>query len=71
MSLYYPHAGPINEISFDPHAPSKLITMSYDNSVRRLDVVAGAFERVAAYAPDADGGYRGVMKALRDAAAAR
>ena len=56
VSLYYPHAGPINEISFDPHDPSKLITMSYDNSVRRLDVGAGAFERVAAYAPDADGG---------------
>eukprot|EP00937_MAST-01D_sp_MAST-1D-sp2_P001741 g1741.t1 len=53
VSLYEPHRSCLNEISFDPQDPSKLYTIAYDNTVRRMDVAKEQFVEVFRYAPRA------------------
>lgn len=43
---FRPHTGPVPRLKFDPVDSNKLISTSYDGTVRRMDVEKGAFEQV-------------------------
>lgn len=43
---FKPHSGAVARLKFDPMDSNKLISTSYDGTVRRLDVEKGAFEQV-------------------------
>lgn len=43
---FKPHTGSVARLVFDPTDGNKLISTSYDGTVRRMDVEKGAFEQV-------------------------
>lgn len=43
---FKPHTGAVPRLKFDPMDSNKMISTSYDGTVRRLDVEKGAFEEV-------------------------
>ena len=43
---FKPHTGSVPRLVFDPTDGNKLISLSYDGTVRRMDVEKGAFEQV-------------------------
>lgn len=43
---FKPHTGSVPRLVFDPTDGNKLISTSYDGTVRRMDVEKGAFEQV-------------------------
>lgn len=43
---FKPHTGSVPRLTFDPLDGNKLISTSYDGTVRRMDVEKGAFEEV-------------------------
>lgn len=43
---FKPHTGSVPRLMFDPTDGNKLISTSYDGTVRRMDVEKGAFEQV-------------------------
>eukprot|EP00903_Cladosiphon_okamuranus_P012115 g11367.t1 len=45
---FKPHTGAVPRLKFDPMDSNKLISTSYDGTVRRMDVEKGAFEQVFA-----------------------
>eukprot|EP00752_Nemacystus_decipiens_P008110 g7250.t1 len=45
---FKPHTGAVARLKFDPVDSNKLISTSYDGTVRRMDVEKGAFEQVFA-----------------------
>ncbi|CAM9776641.1 unnamed protein product [Scytosiphon promiscuus] len=51
---FKPHTAVVPRITFDPLDGNKLITTSYDGTVRRMDVEKGAFEQVFGNNPDED-----------------
>lgn len=44
---FKPHTGAVPRLNFDPMDSNKLISTSYDGTVRRMDVEKGAFEQVS------------------------
>ena len=42
-----PHTGAVARLRFDPVDSNKLISTSYDGTVRRMDVEKGTFEQVS------------------------
>lgn len=44
---FKPHAGAVPRLAFDPLDGNKMISTSYDGSVRRMDVEKGTFEQVS------------------------
>lgn len=42
---FKPHVGAVPRLDFDPLDGHKLLSTSYDGSVRRMDVEKGAFEQ--------------------------
>ena len=47
---FSPHTGAVARLKFDSADGNKLISTSYDGTVRRMDVEKGAFEQVNGYA---------------------
>lgn len=45
---FKPHTGSVPRLAFDTLDGNKLISTSYDGTVRRMDVEKGAFEQVRA-----------------------
>lgn len=43
---FKPHTGAVPRLTFDPQDQNKMISTSYDGTVRRMDVEKGAFEEV-------------------------
>lgn len=43
---FKPHTGAVPRLTFDPLDSNKMISTSYDGTVRRMDVEKGAFEEV-------------------------
>ncbi|CAN0214617.1 unnamed protein product, partial [Discosporangium mesarthrocarpum] len=50
--LFKPHTRSVPRLEFDPADGHKLLSTSYDGTVRRMDVEAGAFEQVYANEED-------------------
>lgn len=46
MFQFKPHTGAVPRLTFDPVDNSRLISTSYDGTVRRMDVEKGVFEEV-------------------------
>lgn len=46
---FKPHTQSVPRIAFDPLNGNKMITTSYDGTVRRMDVEKGTFERVSGW----------------------
>lgn len=44
---FKPHTGSVPRLAFDPLDGNKLISTSYDGTVRRMDVEKGAFEQAS------------------------
>ena len=42
--IFQPHSRPVNSLDFDRFSPSKLVSCSYDGSLRRLDLERGVVE---------------------------
>lgn len=46
---FKPHTGAVARLAFDPLDGNKLLSTSYDGTVRRMDVEKGAFEQVTSF----------------------
>jgi WD40 repeat protein len=48
VALYRPHTSVINMLQYHPHDHAKLYSLSYDGTIRCMDIVKGRFDFVAA-----------------------
>lgn len=54
VALYRPHTSPINMLQYHPNDDTKLFSLSYDGTVRCMDIVAGKFDFVAGLSASGD-----------------
>ena len=57
---FKPHTGSVARLTFDPLDGNKLVSTSYDGTVRRMDVEKGAFDEASAVfllEADSDGSF--------------
>lgn len=73
VAMYRPHTSPVTQLHFAPHDATKLLSASYDGSVREFDLVAASFAELYGTSDDVgitsmavDKGHRELLVSCED-----